>query len=89
MIALCTWEKEKAVLSICSSKDWSIGNQKQFETIWANNLQLPQIKTLILKNKEYNCTIVERKNTYYTNPQNILAHSLASPLGRTHIIRTS
>lgn len=87
MITLCTWEKKKASLNICSSKDYSIGNQKQFETIWADNLHLPQIKTAILKNKEYNCTVVEHKSTYYSNPQDINFHSTTSLLGKTHIKR--
>lgn len=87
MITLCTWEKKKATLNICSSKDYSIGNQNQFETIWADNLHLPEIKTFILKNKEYNCTVVAHKNTYYTNPQDILFHFSASLLVKTHITR--
>lgn len=87
MITLYIWEKKKAALNICSSKDYSIGNQKQFKTIWTNNLHLPQIKTVILKNKEYNCTVVEHKSTYYTNPQDFLFHSFASLLGKPRITR--
>lgn len=83
MITLCTWEKKKATLNVCSSKDYSIGNQKQFETIWADNLHLPQIKTVILKSKGYNCTVVEHKSTYYTNPQDILFYFSPFLLGKT------